>query len=74
MQVDAAWDYLTRTSTADVPGLRYEVTVSGGDARGRVRGIYLREPHETARASSFTVSVTPKLHEVCSCVCCLVVL
>lgn len=52
------------------PPLPYtEVTLSpvgGGGASPRpLRGIYLREPHQAVRPSSFSVTVYPKLHEVC---------
>lgn len=48
--------------------VRYDVSVSaaeGGRNGGRgMRGIYLREAHETSKPSSFSCSVTPRLHEV----------
>ncbi|MEW5301337.1 MAG: hypothetical protein WDW36_004201 [Sanguina aurantia] len=47
--------------------VRYDVSVSaaeGGRNGGRgMRGIYLREAHETSKPSSFSCSVTPRLHE-----------
>jgi hypothetical protein len=42
-----------------------ELTVSGPNgAAGQRRGVYLREPHTSARVSSHTVTITPTLHEV----------
>lgn len=35
----------------------------GQNAKGKQRGVYLREPHEAAHASAHTCFVSPKLHE-----------
>lgn len=62
----------TTTSEEDtvstVLDVRYDISVSaaeGGRNGGRgMRGIYMREAHETTKPSSFSCSVTPRLHEV----------
>eukprot|EP00983_Pelagomonas_calceolata_P092722 1157700-Pelagomonas_calceolata.AAC.7 len=56
---------------SDSISLHAEVSVapSGGSApAGGLRGIYMREPHETRTPRAYTATITPKLHEVC-CVC-----
>jgi hypothetical protein len=52
---------------------RFDVAVSGGPGGSAGlgvsrRGVYMRQPHEAAAPASYTVAVTPQLHEVC-CVC-----
>lgn len=70
-----AKDESTATSEEDMVStmldVRYDVSVAaaeGGRNGGRgMRGIYMREAHETAKPSSFSCSVTPRLHEVGAC-------
>ncbi|WIA14765.1 hypothetical protein OEZ85_003250 [Tetradesmus obliquus] len=68
LQVDAAFDYLLKSADVDLPDVRYDVTVSGGPGSSAGlgaprRGVYMRQPHEAAGPASYTVSVTPALHE-----------
>ena len=65
LQVDAAFDYLMRElQSADTcPDARYAVAVRRSDGGPRTRGLYLREPSDSAADISATVSVTPVLHE-----------
>lgn len=68
-QVDAAFDYLLKSAEADLPDTRYVVGVTGGPGCSAGlgvtrRGVYMRQPHEAAGPASYTVTVTPTLHEV----------
>ncbi|KAG2434097.1 hypothetical protein HXX76_007824 [Chlamydomonas incerta] len=70
IQIDGAWEYLMNDgvpSAATSPtaaGPWYEVEATCAEGRGpRGRGIYIREPHESAKPQSYRVSVTPKLNE-----------
>eukprot|EP00198_Chlamydomonas_reinhardtii_P006605 XP_001695941.1 predicted protein [Chlamydomonas reinhardtii] len=76
IQIDAAWEYLMNDG---VPPAATSPTAAGpwplspgvmrveamcAEGRGpRGRGIYIREPHESAKPQSYRVSVTPKLNE-----------
>lgn len=65
--MDAAFDYLIKSADVDMPDVRYDVTLSSSSSSaggGEVRGIYLREPHESAAARSYSCTVKPTLHEV----------
>ncbi|KAF6251901.1 subtilase family-domain-containing protein [Scenedesmus sp. NREL 46B-D3] len=71
LQVDAAFDYLLKSAQVDLPDVRYDVGVSGGPGSSAGlaaprRGVYMRQPHEAAAAASYTVTVTPALHEAAS--------
>ena len=64
--MDAAYDYLLRSEAVDELGIRYEVSVSpsgGGGGKQAPRGIYLRQGYESSGPASFTVTVTPALHQ-----------
>ncbi len=63
-QVDQAFEYLTRMQEADQPDVRYEVSVTRGDTQARGRGVYLREPADSARPVRFTAKVEATFHEV----------
>ena len=63
-QVDEAFEYLTRMQEADQPDVRYEVSVTRGDTQARGRGVYLREPADSARPVRFTAKVEATFHEV----------
>ncbi|GLC44539.1 hypothetical protein PLESTB_000062200 [Pleodorina starrii] len=46
------------------PGPWYELEAVCAEGRGpKGRGIYMREPHETTKAQSYRITVTPKLRE-----------
>ncbi|KAG2453913.1 hypothetical protein HYH02_002116 [Chlamydomonas schloesseri] len=70
IQIDAAWEYLMAdgvppaAASPTAAGPWYEVEATCAEGRGpRGRGIYMREPHESAKPQSYRVSVTPKLNE-----------
>jgi tripeptidyl-peptidase-2 len=56
VQIDAAWEYLQRSAEADDPAdLRYDVRVRRTDSGGApMRGVYLRDPRDAERPSTFT--------------------
>jgi hypothetical protein len=68
LQVDKAFQYLERASAASpaAPDVRYEVSVSwaGSDTRRNARGVYMREPKDTASTRNFSCTINPVLHEV----------
>ena len=57
LQVDRAFEHLKEFSDAPGEDVRIDVRIQG---TGVPRGIYLREPAETAHAATFNVSVTPR--------------
>ena len=63
-QVDEAFEYLTQMQDADQPDVRYEVSVTRGDTQAQGRGVYLREPADSARPVRFTAKVEATFHEV----------
>ena len=64
LQVHRAFDYLSKSGEVDQPDVRYEVKVKRADSSVSQRGIYLREPLETAQPSSHIADVSPQLREV----------
>ncbi|GIL86265.1 hypothetical protein Vretifemale_14673 [Volvox reticuliferus] len=55
---------LSSAAPAPCPGPWYEVEAACVEGRGpKGRGIYLREPHESAKAQSYRITVTPKLRQ-----------
>jgi tripeptidyl-peptidase-2 len=60
IQVDKAFSHLVAHADATAEQLRFDVTIS---SRGNARGLYLREPAETQRASETTVRVRPVFPE-----------
>ncbi|KAK9809052.1 hypothetical protein WJX72_008467 [[Myrmecia] bisecta] len=63
IQVHKAFEYLQKSEANDQPDMRYEVTARRSDSQATQRGIYMREPLETAGPVSFACEVLPKLHE-----------
>lgn len=63
LQVDAAFEYLRRWAVPDAAVGRYNISIAGQDAKGKQRGIYLREPHESGQPAVFTATVDPLVHE-----------
>lgn len=62
--MDEAFQYLTQMQEADRPDVRYEVSVTRGDTQAQTRGVYLREPADSARPVRFTAKVEATFHEV----------
>ena len=62
--MDEAFQYLTNMREADQPDVRYEVSVTRGDTQAQSRGVYLREPADSARPVRFTAKVEATFHEV----------
>ena len=60
IQVDKAWDYLSRNADSYFEKLSYEVRVPN---LGNGRGIYLRERHQTVSPTNFRVQVNASLKE-----------
>lgn len=60
LQVDAAYDYLTRFHKAPYSNVPLVVSVNGSR---QGRGVYLREAHMTKVSRDFKVTVEPKFHE-----------
>jgi len=60
VQVDKAYDYLTRFPAYHEQGLRFEVRVPG---RQNARGVYLREPNEVSHPLETRFTVTPIFHD-----------
>lgn len=69
MQVQKAFEYVSKTEEVDVPDVRYEVTARRSDSAVSQRGILLRDPLESVKAVTHVCDVHPKLHEV-SCILC----
>ena len=67
LQVDKAFEYLEKYEGPEKPDVRYEIRVKRSDSAAWQRGIYLREPLHAIHPVSFTVEVTPTLHEVSLC-------
>lgn len=65
IQVQAAFEYLSRSAALDQPDFRLEASCYRVDqeASARCRGVYLREPHETSRPTEFLVTFEPKQRE-----------
>ncbi len=59
IQVDRAYDYLTRFADVTDEDLRFTVRVP---ARDNARGIYLREPFEVDRPLDARVMIVPEFH------------
>ena len=66
LQVHKAFKYMQKVAAADVVDTRYSVRVKRAGSTEWQRGVYLRNPQDTAAAPSFTVEVMPQLHEVCT--------
>ena len=64
LQVNQAFDYLEKSheSLVDKLAISYTVTVNAAGGGPSMRGIYLRQAQESARPSSFSVTVTPSIH------------
>lgn len=58
VQVDAAWEYLKAHCYEETEDIYFSVQIASPN--GKVRGIYLRQPHETAVRKTFTVTVNPQ--------------
>ena len=65
-QVHKAFKYMQKMAAAEVVDTRYNVRVKRAGSTEWQRGVYLRDPLDTAAAPSFTVEVMPQLHEVCA--------
>ena len=65
-QVHKAFKYMQKMAAAEVVDTRYNVRVKRAGSTEWQRGVYLRNPLDTAAAPSFTVEVMPQLHEVCA--------
>ena len=66
LQVHKAFKYMQKVAAADVVDTRYNVRVKRAGSTEWQRGVYLRNPLDTAAAPSFTVEIMPQLHEVCA--------
>ena len=64
LQVDKAWEYLKRAEDVDSPAVRYDVEVKRLQFGTPQRGVYLREPIDTRRPRTVSVTVKPKLPKV----------
>lgn len=64
LQVPEAFALLQKSQQADFPDVRYEVKVRRSDSSVNQRGVYLRDPLESAQPTSHVIDVTPKLREV----------
>ncbi|GAX82749.1 hypothetical protein CEUSTIGMA_g10175.t1 [Chlamydomonas eustigma] len=68
IQIDSAFEYMQRCKEAESLGIRYDIAVSpsgGSSSKGLPppRGVYLRQAHETRQPVSYSVTVTPLLHQ-----------
>ena len=64
LQVDKAWEYLKMAEDVDSPAVRYDVEVKRLQFGTPQRGVYLREPIDTRRPRTVSVTVKPKLPKV----------
>lgn len=58
VQVDAAWEYLKANRDEDTEDIYFAVGITS--LSGKPRGIYLRQPDESAVRQTFAVSVDPQ--------------
>ncbi|CAM9827501.1 unnamed protein product [Phaeothamnion confervicola] len=63
VQTAAAWRHLVAYAGEKAEDLRFAVSVDGSGSGGARRGVYLRQPGETAAASAWTVRVSPVFHD-----------
>lgn len=64
MQVDKAWEFLEKAIDLDIPDVRYDVQLQRSTGGPPGRGVYIREPMDTQKATVWNVTVSPQLHEV----------
>lgn len=63
-QVDKAFEYLQQSAEVDAIDVRYAAHVRRTDGSYTGRGIYMREPLDTARPRTFQAQLQPRFQEV----------
>jgi hypothetical protein len=61
-QVHKAFEYLSKSSDADEPLVRYAASVKRSDSALDQRGVYARRAGELAAAATYNVTLTPHAH------------
>ena len=64
LQVQKAFEYVSKSEEVDTPDVRYDVTARRSDSAVIQRGILMRDPLESLKAVTYVCDVHPKLHEV----------
>ena len=64
LQVQKAFEYVSKSEEVDTPDVRYDVTARRSDSAVSQRGIMMRDPLESLKPVTYVCDVHPKLHEV----------